>query len=296
MGGTSSSTQTSTSQATPYAAAQPGLTTALSGLNGLAGNAGLNATESGAINQLVSNAQGGNPYTGAIGASASGLLSGGGAQSNDAAIASNLASYRAALAPYASGSMIGNNSALQGQLDQIATDTTKQVNDAAAAAGRSGSPEATQALARGIAQGEAPVIAGQYNTDVGNQLAASNALYGAGNSTYGLLNTNQQTADNNQIAGAGQANSALQAQNYGPNAVLNAEQQAFSIPASNYTTLLGAISPIAQAFGTNTSNQTGTQTMSPDQQFATIAGGFGSLFGGNGGGAANNAKTFFRFG
>ena len=278
MGGTSSSTQTSTSQATPYAGAQPGLTSALSGLNGLAGNAGLNATESGAINQLVSNAQAGNPYAALTGTSATGLLSGGGAQANDAAISGNLGNFQKQLTPYADGSMIGSNPALQGQLDQIATDTTKQVNDAAAAAGRSGSPEATQALARGIAQGEAPVIAGQYNTDVGNQLNAANALYGAGNSTYGLLNTNQQTANNNQVAGASQATNALQAQNYAPNAILNAEQQAFSIPANNYTTLLGALSPVAQAFGTNTGTQTGTQTLSPAQQFATIAQGIGNLW------------------
>ena len=91
------------------------------------------------------------------------------------------------LTPYANGSMIGNNPALQAQLAQIANDTTNQVNSAV----RRGRPRIfganQQALARGIAQGEAPVIAGQYNQDVANQLNAANSLYGAQNTTSGIL-------------------------------------------------------------------------------------------------------------
>src|SRR5712664_4048571 len=262
MGGTSKSEQKQTSQATPYDQARPGLDGALSGMTGLLSSAGLNSAQSGAINQLTQNGQAGNPYTGAIGSSAQGLLNGGGANDNNSAISQNLTNYRGMLSPIANGSMVGKNPALQSQLNGIQNDVTNGVNSQFAAAGRDGSPANQMALGRGIAQAEAPVLASQYNQDIGNQMNAANALYGAGNNTYGMLNHNQQAANQNQLAGSGQASTALQAQNYGPNAVLNAQQQAFNIPAQNYQTLLGSISPIAQAFGTNTGTSNGSQTMS----------------------------------
>jgi hypothetical protein len=277
MGGTSSSSQTQTSTTTPWSTATPALTGLLGGVNGLTPSAGLNATEQGAINQLVGNAQAGNPYAGAIGSAATGLLNGGGANANNGAITQNLANYQSQLEPYANGSMIGNNTALQGQLDTAAADATNQINSEFAAAGRDLSPGNSQALARGITQAQAPIIAGQYNQDVANQLNAANALYGAGNTTYGLLNANQTQTNTNLQNGANLASTALEAQNYAPNAVLNAEQQAFNIPASNYTTLLGAVSPVAQAFGTSNGSGTGTQTMSGAQQFGTILSGLGNL-------------------
>jgi hypothetical protein len=279
MGGTSTQTQTSQSQTTPYSGAQPGLNAALTGLGGLASSAGLNAAQSGAINQLMSNANAGNPYSGLIGSSATGLLNGGGAQNNDGAINANYKQYTAQTNPLASNTNYNPMSTpgFSDALNATNTDITNNINSAFAAAGRDGSPANTQALARGLAQGDAPMIASQYNQNVQNQQAAAGNLYGAGNTTYGLLNNNQQTANTNQQAGATQASTALQAQNYAPNAILNAQQQAFNIPAGNYSTILGALSPVAQAFGTQNGTQTGTSTMSGAQQFATIMGGFGSV-------------------
>jgi hypothetical protein len=68
------------------------------------------------------------------------------------------------------------------------------------------------------------------------------------------------------------------AQNYGANSIPAAEAQRQGIPIQNLTTLLGSISPVAQAFGTQNGNSSGTSTMSGAQQFATIAGGIGSLW------------------
>jgi Chaperone of endosialidase len=255
MGGSSKQTTTSTSQATPYAPAQGSIDSILGQLGNQASNSGLTSTQSGAINTLESNASAGNPYAGLIGNAATGLLNGGGARSNDAAISGNLSNYQGLLAPYASGSMIGGNKALQDQLDTVTNDVSNQVNSQFAAAGRDGSPANLQALGRGIAQGTAPVIAAQYNQDVANQLNAANSLYGAGNTTYGLLNQNQQTANANQQAGAQLGSAALDANNWGANQLLSAEAQKFNIPTSNLTTLLGAISPVAQAFGTNNGTQ-----------------------------------------
>ena len=68
------------------------------------------------------------------------------------------------------------NSGLKPYLDSIAADTTQQVNGMFAGAGRDFSGMNMQTLARGIMQGQAPVVAQQYNQDKQNQIGAANAL------------------------------------------------------------------------------------------------------------------------
>jgi len=279
MGGTSTSTQQQTSQTNPYASAAPALNGILNNINSLVPSAGsLTGAQAGALNTIEANANAGNPYAAATGNLATGLLNGGGAQNNDAAIKDNLSSYQGLLTPFANGSMVGQNKALQAQLDAIGSDVTNQVNSQFAAAGRDGSGANLQALGRGIAQGTAPVIASQYNTDIGNQLNAAGSLYGAGNASYGMLNQNQAAANANAQAGVGVGTQALDAQNWGANSILAAEAQRQGIPIQNLTTLLGAVSPVAQAFGTTNGTTSGSQTMSGAQQFGTIAQGIGNLW------------------
>jgi hypothetical protein len=295
MGGTSTTTQQQNSSTQPWAPASSALTGILGSLGSLAPGAGsLSGAQSNALNSIEANASAGNPYAAPTANLASHLLNGGGAQNNDAAISGNLANYQGLLTPFAGGSMVGKNPALQAQLDTIGSDVTNQVNSQFA--GRDGSPGNLQALGRGIAQAEAPVIASQYNTDIGNQLNAANSLYGAGNTSYGLLNQNQAAANANAQAGVGVGTQALDAQNYGANAILAAEAQRQGIPVSQLTTLLGAISPVAQAYGTTSGSSTGTATESGAQQFGQIAGGLGSLAGilnPGGAGAFNPMKKFF---
>jgi hypothetical protein len=232
----------------------------------------LNSNESNAISQLSQNAAQGNPYTPQISGYVSNLLNGGGATAQAPALQNGLTTLQSQLTPYANGSMIGNNPALQTQLDQIASDTTNQVNSQFAAAGRDGSGMNQQTLARGIAQGEAPVIAAQYNQDIANQLNAANSLYGAQNSTSGLLSGLTQQGLANQLQGVTSSQDALNAQNYTPQQQLALAQLAQSILAQ-----IGV--PIAQ-LGTQTSGTSNTtQQMAGAQQFATLAGGISSLLG-----------------
>lgn len=279
MGGTSKTSQTQTQQLTPYDAANEGLQGALSGITGLVGQAGINSTQSGALDTIASNA---NAATGQFSSAANsgtlGLLNGGGAKANDAAITQNLADYKGLLSSTASGANIGNNKALQAQLDQITNDVTAQTNGAWAAAGRDGSAGNMQALSRGVASGVAPVLAQQYNLDADRQLSAASSLYGAGNTTYGMLNGTNAAANANFTSGLGAAGKALDISNYGANAALQTEAERFNIPASQYQTLLGSIAPIAAQFGTQTGTSQGESTMSGAQQFATIAGGLNSLW------------------
>ncbi len=275
MPGGSEQKQTSTSQASPYAPAQGSIDSILGKLNAQIPNADLNATESGALDALKANASAGNPYKGLLSENANSLLSGGGAQANDAGISSALADYKGLLSPYASGSMIGKNDALKAQLDTISRDVSDQVNGQFAAAGRDFSGMNQQTLARGIAQGTAPVLAAQYNADADRALNAANSIYGASNTSYGLLNQNNQQANANKTAGIDVGNAALDANNWGANGLLSIEAQRRGIPVSNLQTLLGTISPVGQAFGTNTGTQTTTQKDDPLKTAlsALIAGG-----------------------
>jgi hypothetical protein len=192
MGGQSTTTQTQQSQTQPWQPAQPMLQSILSQVSNGLNNTALTGTETGALDQLKQNAAQGNPYAGQIGSYAQSLLNGGNALAQAPNVQSNLQTLQSQLTPYANGSMIGNNPALAAQLAQIQNDVGTSVNGQFAAAGRDFSGANQMAYGRGIAAAEAPIIAAQYNQDVQNQLAAANALYGAGNTTAGTLSGMQQ--------------------------------------------------------------------------------------------------------
>jgi hypothetical protein len=277
MGGQSTTTQTQQSQSAPWAAAQPMLQTILGQIGSNLNSTGLTSAETGALNTLQSNAAQGNPYAGQIGGYAQSLLGGGAANAQAPNVQGNFANYRSQLAPYANGSMIGNNPALAAQLAQIQSDVTNQVNGQFAAAGRDFSGANQQALARGLAQGEAPVIAAQYNQDVANQIGAANSLYGAGNTTANTLAGFQQNYLANQGQGVSAAQSALDAQNYGANATLAEEAQRRGIPVQALGLLAQIGTPIAGLGSQSTGTSTGTQDMSGAQQFSALASGIGNL-------------------
>jgi len=277
MGGQSSSTQTQQSQTAPWQAAQPMLQSILGQLGTGLNNTGLTSAETGALGTLKNNAAEGNPYAGQIGDYASSLLSGGGANAQAGNVQGNLAAFRDQLTPYANGSMIGNNPALDAQLAQIRSDVGNSVNGQFAAAGRDFSGANQMAYGRGIAAGEAPVIAAQYNQDTANQINAANALYNAGNTTAGTLSGLQQNYLANQGQGVTAAQSALDARNYGANATLAEEAQRRGIPVQALGLLAQIGVPIA-GLGSQTNGTTqATQEMSGADQFGKIAAGIGTL-------------------
>ncbi|MGJ4945883.1 tail fiber domain-containing protein [Bradyrhizobium sp. HKCCYLS1011] len=277
MGGQSTSTTTQQSQTAPWQPAQPLLQGILSQLNSGLNNTGLTSSESSALDTLKSNAAQGNPYAGQIGSYAQSLLSGGGATAQAPNVQANLSSLQGYLTPYANGSMIGNNPALAAQLAQIQTDVGNSVNGQFAAAGRDFSGANQMAYGRGVAAAEAPVIAAQYNQDVANQVAAANSLYNAGNTTANTLAGMQQQYLANQGQGVTAAQSALDAQNYGANATLAEEAQRRGIPLQTLQLLAQIGTPIAGLGQQSNSTGTTVQEKSGIDQFATLAGGIGSL-------------------
>jgi hypothetical protein len=125
-----------TSSTNPWAAALPTVQGLLGQLNPLISRSGITPGQTSALDTLQSNASQGNPFAGQINSATSNMLSGGGAGGQNGNISDNLASLRSQLSPYASGSMIGNNPALQAQLDNIRNDVGNSVNSQFAAAGR----------------------------------------------------------------------------------------------------------------------------------------------------------------
>lgn len=300
MGGTSSqntatnqtennSLNGTTSQTSnPWVAAQPFLNGILGQLN--PGGAGLTGGENNALNTLQTNGANAAAQWGPqINGVASGLMNGGGATSTNPMVQQAYQDYQRRLGSTADGSQIGQNSGLLPYLDTLKSDITNQVNGQFAGAGRDLSGSNSMALGRGISQGLSPVIAGQYNTDVSNMMGAAGSLYGAGNTTSGILAGNNQQANANRVAGAGLIPGAMDVQNAGGNAELQAEAARRGIPMQALGLLAQIGIPIAGLGGTQTgtTNQTGTGTrngtsntqnqMSGAQQFATIAGGIRSL-------------------
>lgn len=278
MGGKSSSEQTSQQSQNPWAPAIPGLTNLINRVSGQVNNAGLSPAQSGALDTLQNNANQGNPWANQIGDLAGGLLGGGVDRTgvaNDA-----YAQYQRRLDPYADGSNLDPMSApgMRGVLDTIRGDVGDSVNSMFAGAGRDLSGKHVQALSRGITQGEAVPLFNQYNQNVQNQLGSAGSLYGAGNSTTGLLSNLDQTKIGNQVAGVGMTGEALNAKNYGANSTLELEAQRWGIPVQQYAQLAGILGPLSQLGGTSSGTQSGSQQMSGAQQFGLIAGGLGKLF------------------
>jgi hypothetical protein len=263
MGGSTTQVRQTSSQTQPWAPAQPLVGGILGQLGGALDNTALTANESAALGGLEANASAGNPWAPQIGALASDLLRGGGPD-RTGLVSGAYDAYKSALAPFARGDLVdpASNPALQGYLDTIGTDVSSRVNGMFAGAGRDLSGMNTQTLARGIAQGEAPVLSQAYDTARAQQLAAIDKLYGAGGQTAGLLSNLDQTALANRQAGVGVADAALAAQNYGLNQTLALEAMRRGIPLEALQRIAAIGVPIA-GLGQSSTGTTTDQTQVP---------------------------------
>jgi hypothetical protein len=283
MGGTStsSSTQSQSGTSNVGAAAQPVVSGLLGQVAANTNNTSLTPAETDAINQLEANAGSASQYAPQIGANATALLNGGGAQNQDPAIQAAFKNYFAQTNPLASNTNYDpmQTPGIGTQLQGIQNNVQNSVNGQFAAAGRDMSGMNQQQLAYGIAQGEAPVLTAQYNANVANQQGAAQNLYNAGNTTTGALNASQAQANANTQTGTQAATDATTAQNASANATLAAEAARRGIPVQALGLLAQIGVPLAglssSTTGTGTTN--GTATESGAQQFNQIATGIGSM-------------------
>ena len=256
--GTGSRAQTTTTQQqqsqtqNPWEATIAPLQNLIGQLNGQIGNASLTGNESGALSQLLTNAQNSGQYTQPLQGIATDVLG-----QNRTGIASDAYdAYKTQAQPYLTADYLdpSKNPFFNKYLETTSNDIAKQVNGMFASAGRDMSGANIQQLARGITEGTAPIFANQYNQNVAAQRGVMDNLYSAGNSTAGLLSgLDQARLQTGQAA----ADTALNAQNYAPSSILGAASAARAAPLSNIGGLLSLLTPLAGLGGTSTGTSTG---------------------------------------
>lgn len=300
-----SQTQQQNDQSGPWAKTEPLLNNIIQSLGGMSTQPSPGQSEAAANLQTAANSipSFGDPaaaLTGDLFSSApkyGGMLSGG------------LDTYKAGLSPYLSSSYLDPMSTpgLSDALGTMKSDITNQINSQFAAAGRDLSPGNTTALARGLSQGLAPVIANQFNQNVATQRGAQDAGFGATGNTGLMLAGFDQTALGNRLRGIDAANALPGVYTAPGSAQFGAANTAFGLPFSNLGMLEGLTLPVAglgstgsktgtasntgssttagntsgsySGFGIGNSQTTGSQSMSP---LAMLS----SLFGGGPGGSA----------
>jgi hypothetical protein len=297
MGGKSSSenrTRTSTRN-DPYATAIPGLSQIGHFSNREFDNVDATGVENNAFAGLLNNAQEGNQFSGRIGLLADDLLAGG--TDRTGMVSSNLDEYRTALQPYATGGTNPwENADFSRMVDNVSGDAMDKVKAQYAAAGYN--PSATsfgRHVGEGVTNAVTP-LAYQATQDLHNRkLAANEALYGAGNTTAGLLSGMDQQSLGNRQAGVDVASRSLAANDAPYARMLEIEAQRRGLPIQNVAQLANLILPLAQVGGTSYSDQhsQSSKTASPVETAMGWAKVGSSIFGGGSGSVASAAKGWF---
>lgn len=270
----STASQTQSGTIAPYEPAQGALNSILSGIGNISYQP--TAAQTNALNTLAGNANS-MPNYGSQAQTIAGNLIGGG-QNFQPYVTNSYNQYQNAVNPILNSSLDPTQTpGLSDALATIRNDVTNSVNGMFAGAGRDLSGMHTQALARGITQGEAPVIASQYNQNVANRLNAANGVLGAGQSAASALSGLQQTQFGNQVAGLDTGiNTVPQAVNSNANQALQAGSLAYGLPIQNLAQIEALTVPIAglgkQYSGTVNSQSDTTSSQSP---FSMLTGLFG---------------------
>ena len=158
MGGQSSSKTTQNSTTAPWTEAQPQLQGILSQLTSNLGNTGVTGAESGALTNIVNNANtASSQYGQPVADYAKSLLSGGGATDQAGNVNANYQRYVDQTNPLASNTNYNpyDTPGFKDALSTTIADITNATNGQFAAAGRDFSGMNSQTLGRGILQGVA---------------------------------------------------------------------------------------------------------------------------------------------
>jgi hypothetical protein len=281
-GTTTNSSQQQASTTNPYAPTQGAIQGLLNTIDGV--STAPTAAQTQGANELVANAESAPNFAPAATGVTNNLLSGGGSNNFAGILNNSYGQLQGELNPFASGANIGKNDALQPELNTIGNDVQNSTEGQFAAAGRSFSPDEAQAIARGTAQGEAPVEAAQYNTDVANQLGAASTLSTAAGNTASGLNTLNQTALGNETTGLSAATAIPGILNQNANQLISAGGVQQALPYSGASNLESMLLPIAGVGGQTAGTSSGTTVQQTSPVSNIIGGVLGgtALLGGNG--------------
>jgi hypothetical protein len=271
MGSNSQTTnQSQSSQFAPWAPAIPGLQNIIGQLSN--GGAPLTGDQSSALSTLQSGANATPNFGGTASNAVNGLFN----TSTQPQIGlwnNALNTSQNTLSPYLSSSYTNPMSApgFSAALNTMNQDITNQVNGQFAAAGRSDSPANSQALARGLSQGEGGLISNEYNQLVGQQQGAANQyMSNAANAAQGTAALGQIPLQNQLqgIAAAGSLPGLYTAPGATQLTAANAAQQQ---PYENLQLPSSLLAGLAGLGGTSSGTGTSTTTQ-PVNPFTTALG------------------------
>lgn len=274
MAGSTSSTTNQSSSTSPWAPAQPLLQNILGQLGGVPLNA--SAGQTGAVN-AINSAVAGMPNFGGQGINAVNGLFGSNTSPQQGILSNAYGQTAGALSPMLSAGYTNpyTNPALASAMSTMNSDISNQIEGQFAAAGRpmGTNADSAQAVARGLAQGEGGLLANEFNTLTGNQLAAGQQLEGAaGQTAQGI--TGQQQAQYGNWLQAMQAAGAIPGLLTQPGtSMLTAANLQEQLPFMNIQGLEQLGLPIA-ALG---AQSTGTSTTQQQSPWYTTAMGLGLL-------------------
>jgi hypothetical protein len=251
--------QTQQSESNPWGPTIGPLNDFISKLAGQSKGLGqLNGAETEQFDKLKASADQGNPWSSAISGLADKFF---GTTSRSGDVTAAYAGMKDQLTPYAEGKHLDleGNPYVKDMLAKISSDVSNSVNSQFAGMGRDLSGMHVKALSRGIAEGEAPVMAGLYQDAQAKQIDAAKTL-----GTAGM--TSAQTAqglDKDALAvnalGMDVGDKALDAKNYSANTRLQLEEQLKKLPVDQLGWIAQYLFPAAQLGGTQTGESQGTQ-------------------------------------
>lgn len=208
-------------------------------------NVGPTAEQMDAFAQLKANAAQGNPYENEIGQLSADLF---GADSRSGEIEAAYGDLSRRLGGIAEGNNldINENPYLQEMLQNVGDNIYNRIGANFAGAGRNitGNAAGLKAVGKGITEGQLPTLFNQYNLERQAQSDAAKTLYGAGTGAATAAQGLDDAALGNRLRGIDVSQAFLDAQNYGPNTILNLEEQMKDLPAEDlalYTQLIGSI-------------------------------------------------------
>ncbi len=261
MGGTTSQNTQQQSQTQPYAPAQPMLQSILNQLGGVSMNP--TAGQTTAVNTIGSEAAG-TPSFATPGINAVNGMFNTSTTPQQGTLNTAYNTSAGALAPMLDPSWMNpaTNPYLGTALSTANQDITSQIADQFAAAGRPLGTNAagTQALARGLSQGDASILSNEFNTLAGQTAGAAQELPGIATSVTGALTGQQQAPLTMDLSGIQAAGAIPGLETQPGTTALTAASLAQELPYMNVQSLEGLTVPIAglgaQSQGTSTTSTT----------------------------------------
>lgn len=211
---------------------------------GSVGGTGITPDQKYAFEYLKNNAFQGNPWDVSQAQLANDLYA---TPERGAGVGEAYTTLQGQIGDYAAGKYVDpmSNPQIQAMLTQVGDDISTRINGMFAGAGRDLSGANQQAVAKGVSQGTLGLLLDQYNKQQGNQIAASQALFGAGAGT--ATTQAQLDAARAQLRGQGAAagKTALDMQNQGATDILNLDQQIKQLPYEDLAMLGSVLFPVA---------------------------------------------------